>query len=161
MSDHTPQELHDKFWKHLTSDRTVMLGLPGKAAGRPMTAVNDKDHTPGPLWFFTSTDTDLGELTGPTRAEMVYVSKDHEIFATAHGTLTPEADRGMVDKLWNPFIAAWFDGKDDPKLKLLRLDGEEAEIWLDANSLVAGVKMLLGSDPKKEYGDNNATVPME
>ena len=28
----------------------------------------------------------------------------------------------MIDRLWNPFVAAWFEGKDDPKLQLLRFD---------------------------------------
>ena len=53
---------------------------------------------------------------------------------------------------WNRYIAAWYQGgKDDPKLALLRLHPERAEIWLDASSLVAGIKMLLGADPKADY----------
>ena len=60
----------------------------------------------------------------------------------------------MVEKLWNPFVAAWFQGgKDDPKLALLRLDAEHAEVWLNGSSLVAGVKMLFGVDPKQDYKD--------
>lgn len=70
-------------------------------------------------------------------------------------------DRAMIDRLWNRFVAAWYEGgKDDPKLALIRLDAEEAEIWLDASSLIAGVKMLLGVDPKKDYQDNVAKVAL-
>jgi general stress protein 26 len=66
-----------------------------------------------------------------------------------------------IDKLWNRFIAAWFEGgKDDPKLALLRLDAERAEIWVDASSLVAGIKLLLGADPKKDYKDKVAEVEL-
>ena len=55
--------------------------------------------------------------------------------------------------------AAWFDGgKDDPKLALLRLAPENAEIWLDASSVVAGIKLLFGADPKEDYRDNVAKV---
>jgi hypothetical protein len=32
----------------------------------------------------------------------------------------------------------------------LRLDPERAEIWGDASSFVAGIKMLIGIDPKKD-----------
>ena len=72
-----------------------------------------------------------------------------------------DTDRAMIDRLWNRFVAAWFEGsKDDPKLALIRLDAEEAEIWLDASSLIAGVKMLLGVDPKKNYQDNVAEVAL-
>ena len=60
-------------------------------------------------------------------------------------------DRAVIDRLWNRFIAAWFQGgKDDPNLVLLRLDAERAEIWLDEHSLVAGVKLLLGIAPQGE-----------
>ena len=36
-------------------------------------------------------------------------------------------DRAAIDRLWNRFVAAWFEkGKDDPKLALLRFDPERA-----------------------------------
>ena len=65
----------------------------------------------------------------------------------------------MVDKLWSRFAAAWFEGgKADPKLQLLRLDPEHAEVWLNESSLFAGVKLLLGRDPKQEYRDKVGDV---
>jgi general stress protein 26 len=68
-------------------------------------------------------------------------------------------DRAAIDRLWNRFAAAWYEGgKDDTKLALLRFDAERAEIWLDASSLAAGIKMLLGADPKEDYKDKVAEV---
>jgi general stress protein 26 len=65
----------------------------------------------------------------------------------------------MIDKLWNPFVAAWYEGgKDDPKLQLLRFEPEHAQIWLNENSLFAGLKVLLGRDPKSDYDDKTAEV---
>ena len=65
----------------------------------------------------------------------------------------------MIDRLWNKWVAAWFEGgKTDPKLQLLRFDLDRAQIWLNENNLLAGVKMLLGSDPKKDYADKTAEV---
>ena len=70
-------------------------------------------------------------------------------------------DRATIDRLWNRYVAAWFEGgKDDPKLALLRLDPERAEIWVDASSLLAGIKLLLGVDPKKDYKDKVAEVSL-
>jgi hypothetical protein len=43
-------------------------------------------------------------------------------------------------------------------LVLLRFDAEKAEVWLDASSIVAGIKMLLGMDPKKDYKDKVGEV---
>ena len=158
----SPNQLEQKFWKALKSDMTMMLGIDGVEDGhaRPMTAQLDGEG--GPIWFFTAKDTTLVQnLQNGTRAIATFTSKGHDLFATFHGTLSVDNDRLMIDRLWNRFVAAWFeDGKDDSRLALIRLDAEEAEIWLDASSLIAGVKMLLGVDPKKDYQDNVAKVAL-
>lgn len=158
----TPQELEQKFWKALKSDRTLMLGLDGVEDGhsRPMTAQAENDRSP--IWFFTSKDNALVQHLGQGhRAIAAFSSKDHELFASIKGNLVLDTDPAVVDRLWNPFVAAWYEGKDDPKLALLRLDAENAEIWLNASSLLAGVKMLLGVDPKKDYADQVADVDLK
>lgn len=157
----SPAELTAAFWKALKSDRTVMLGLPTDRGlhPRPMTALIEGDAG-GPVWFFTAADTDLAEaVRGPRQAVFTLASKGHDVFATVHGRIRHDLDREVVDRLWNPFVAAWYeDGKDDPKLALLRLDVEDAEIWRNGSSLVAGVKAILGIDPKQDYRDHVAEV---
>lgn len=158
----TPQELETRFWKSLKSDRTLMLGLDGVEDGhsRPMTAQFEGDEG-GPIWFFTANDNAVVKKLGNGhRAIAAFASKDHELFASIKGNLTLDTDRAVVERLWNPFVAAWYEGKDDPKLALLRLDAEHAEIWLNASSLLAGVKMMLGVDPKSDYQDKVAEVDL-
>ena len=158
----TPKELKAKFWKALKSDKTVMLGLDGVEDGhaRPMTAMFEHEH--GPIWFFTSKDTAIVQkLPRANRAIATFASKGHDLFATMHGGVAIETDRAVLERLWNPFIAAWFPGgKDDPTLALLRFDAERAEIWLDERSFLAGVKLLLGADPRQEYKDKVAEVSL-
>ena len=161
----TPRELEAKFWKALESDMTMMLGLVGVDDGhiRPMTAQLDGDGGRGPIWFFTAKDTAIVEaLRGSSRAVAAFASKGNDLFASVHGHLRVDNDRAMIDRLWNRFVAAWFEnGKDDPRLTLLRFDPERAEIWADASSIVAGIKMLLGVDPKEEYRDKVAEVSLK
>lgn len=156
------REIEAKFWKALKSDMTVMLGLDGveQAHARPMTAQFEEER--GPIWFFAATDSDLVRgLVQGSHAVMAFASKGHDVFATLHGTLALDNDRATIDRLWNPFVAAWYeDGKDDPKLALLRLDPSHAQFWLNGNSLVAGVKALLGVDPKKDYQDKVAEMDL-
>jgi general stress protein 26 len=116
----------------------------------------------GPVWFFTSKDTDLARaLGGGAAATLQFAAKGHELFASLEGRLVPDDDRATIDRLWNRFVAAWFEGgRDDPKLQLLRFDPESAQIWLNENSLFAGVKMLLGVDPKQDYKDKVAEVDL-
>jgi general stress protein 26 len=125
-----------------------------------MTAQVENDR--GPIWFFTTKDNGLVRLLDRgDRAIAAFASKDHELFATLHGRLSLDNDPAVIARLWNRFIAAWYEGgKSDPKLALLRLDAERAEIWENASNIVAGVKLLLGIDPKKDYRDKVAEVPL-
>ena len=154
------RELEARFWKHLNDDRTLMLGAQG-IAPRPMTAIAEDDRAP--LWFFTSSDTDLGKRVDASAgldAVASFAAKGHELFAMLTGRLLLDNDQAVIDRLWNPFIAAWFQGKDDPKLRLLRMDAGEAHVWLNENSMLAGIKLLLGSDPKKDYKDKAGDVDL-
>jgi general stress protein 26 len=158
----TPAKLEKKFWEAVKSDRTMMLGLVDaeEAHTRPMTALLDGEV--GPIWFFTARDTSIVEaLAEGSRAIATFASKDHSLFAAVHGDLRIDNDRAVIDRLWNPFVAAWYEeGKDDPKLVLLRFDAGEAQIWENASSLMAGIKMLFGRDPKRDYQDKVAEVDL-
>lgn len=153
-------ELEARFWKALSSDKTVMLGLSGTGDGhaRPMTGQCEDDR--GPIWFFTNTDSNLLESgKGPTPAMFSFVDKGRDLFACVHGSLTVNTDRAVIDRLWNPHVAAWYEvGKDDQKLVLLRFDPAQAEIWENKSSLFEGFRMLLGADPKAAARDSVAKV---
>ena len=157
-------EIAAKFWKSLKSDRTVMLGLAGVEDGhsQPMTAQVEEtgEERGGPVWFFSAKDTDFVRQLGQGRRAVAhFASKDHELFASLDGTLVPHNDRATIDRLWNPFIAAWYPGgKDDPKLQLLRMDTERVQVWLNDSGALAAVRLLLGRDPKKEYAGKVADM---
>lgn len=156
-------EIEAKFWKALKSDMTVMLGLVGVEEGhaQPMTAQLDGEGR-GPIWFFTAKGVDLVQAMGQGERAMVhFASKGHDLFASVEGRLVPDNDRATIDRLWSPFAAAWYEeGKEDPKLQLIRFDPESAQIWLNQNSLFAGIKTLLGIDPKKDAQDKVAEVSL-
>lgn len=157
----SPQELTDTLFEKLASDMTMMLGLDGVEDGhaRPMTAQLDGDDRRN-IYFFTSTENTIAK-NARGRAIATFTSKGHDLFATFHGALSVHNDKATIDRLWNKYVAAWYKGgKDDPKLVLLRLEAESAEIWEDASSMVAGVKALFGIDPKPDYKDKVAKVQL-
>ena len=157
-------EITSAFWKHLRSDRTVMLGLEASAptALRPMTAQLDSEADQGPIWFFTSTDSAIvQELISQDLAIFTFVSRGFDVFATVHGHMTRTTDRTTIDRLWNTWVAAWYEGgKEDPKLALLRFDPASAEIWSDGSSLLSGLKLLFGGDPQAGAKENMAKVSL-
>ncbi len=132
MAELERQEIEAKLWKTLDDERIGMLGLCGEDAGHfhPTTAFCDREM--GTIWFYTRRDGELvRKLMQGGRAMFNLVSKDRELWACIGGTITEQHDSDRIDKYWNPVVAAWFpEGKDDPELTLLRLDAEDAEVWI-------------------------------
>jgi general stress protein 26 len=156
-------EIRDRFWKELKSERTLMLGVDGEPGGgmQPMTALIEEDDG-GPLWIFTSKESDLVRAVGGGKpAHATFTGKKHDLFANVTGRLSIDNNKTVIDRLWNPWVAAWFeDGKDDPKLCLLRFDAEHAKIWLNATPLGAAIEWLFRRDPKESYKDKVAEVSL-
>jgi len=155
-------DLEGRFWKEVKGSPFVMLGLDGARDGhaQPMTANFDGDsHT---FWFFATKDNSLFSALGDSsRAIATFTGKGHDLFASIHGTLSDGTSRAMIDKLWNPHVAAWYEGgKDDPSIALLRLDPEKATIWKGGSSIGAAITRLLGRDPKADYKDSMTTVTL-
>ncbi|MEO8778661.1 MAG: pyridoxamine 5'-phosphate oxidase family protein [Rhodanobacter sp.] len=161
MDTETSQKLEEELWKALKSDRTVMLGINGEDDGhsRPMTAVVEGES--GPIGFFTAKSNGAGARLDTTRrAIAALTAKGHDLFASIHGSVSVHHGRAVIDRLWDALIAAWYEGKDDPKLVLPRFDAERAEVWLNESNMLAGVKMLFDSDPKEDYKNNVGEVDL-
>ena len=131
-------EAEAEFWKHIKSSNTGMLGIdtPGYHS-QPMTAYRQEET--GTIWFFTRDDTDLARdvAKGGQKGMFTYGSKDQEVWACFHGSLSISRDQSVIDEHWNPIVAAWYpDGKDDRHLTLLRFDGDDGRVWLSRKGAV-------------------------
>jgi general stress protein 26 len=128
----------------LDNVRAGMLGLSGGGEGfQPMTHFPDAES--GLIWFISSTDTGLVQSLGMGEdAEYVVISEDHDVHVSLRGKLYQLHDDAKLDALWNPVIAAWFDGgRDDPHLALLRFDPEVADVWASsASTLKFGFEII-------------------
>ena len=148
------REIEEKFWDALKDSPFIMLGVEGARDGatQPMTAVfEDADRDAGLLWIFTAKDHDLTRAMGESnRAIASYAAKGHGLFASLRGTLQMVNDRGTIERLWNPFLGQYYEGKDDPKLALVRFDVDDAKIWLsDVEGLLKpAFNKLLGRKPE-------------
>ena len=163
------EEIKAQFWKELEASPFVMLGIDGErgAATQPMTAQFEEQQSP--LWFFTANDHDLvralgaGDGNGGDRAIATFASKGHDIFASLRGRLSQDNDPAVIDRLWNPIVAQWYEGgKSDPKLALLRLDIEDAKIWKSDISgfLKPAINKLFGRKPEAGQSEKVAEVTL-
>ena len=127
------REIEELFWGALEDSPFLMLGLDKArdSAMQPMTArFEDQDRESGHVWFFTAKDHDLTRALGQDNHGIAsYTGKGHDVFASLRGRLLLDNDPGQIDRLWNAFVAEWYEGKDDPKLALLRFEIDDAKIW--------------------------------
>lgn len=160
------REIEEKFWDALKDSPFVMLGVEGTRDGatQPMTAqFEEEDRHSGTLWIFTARDHDLTRAMGQSnRAIGSYTSKGHDLFASLRGTLEIVNDPATIDRLWNPVVAEWYEGKDDPKLALIRFDVEDAKIWLSnvRGFLKPVLNKVLGRKPEAGMKEHVAEVSL-
>jgi general stress protein 26 len=159
-------EIEEMFWRALKSSPFVMLGIEGTRDGatQPMTAnFEDEDRDAGIVWFFTAKDHDLTLAMGQSnRAIGSYASKGHDLFASLRGTLEINNDRATIERLWSPIVAEWYEGKDDPKLALVRFNIENAKIWKSdvEGFLKPALNKLLGRKPEAGIKEKVAEVSL-
>ena len=150
-------ELKHTFWKAFASSPFCFLerkAQPGDAV--VMTAQLDKDANSA-IWFFTRKDHHLAQM-GP--AFVTYAGKDNQIFARIEGTLVEETSRERLDEMYGTITDAWFDGKDDPNLLMLRFDLGNAEIWNSDLGMINNAKMLMGMDVTEEAKENHVETTL-
>ncbi len=144
----------DKFWSEIADVHAAMLSI-GDARHVPM-APQPRRHE-NAIWFVTADGTDLASAAahGPAEASMI-VTGGGDMHARIEGLAEVVQDRAKLDDLWNPVVSAWFDGKDDPDIRLLRLEPKTAEVWATKGSIGFMVQIakanLTGNEP--DAGDH-------
>jgi len=131
----TNAEVQDRLWKAVDDHHTGMLGLTHDSHHfQPMTAFVEKETNT--LWFFTRDDTDLAQAVA-SGSDAAFIFLDRKLQACIDGRLSRAHDRERIDRYWNAHVAAWYpEGKDDPRLTLLRLDVSEAAVWITEGGLL-------------------------
>jgi general stress protein 26 len=158
------REIEEQFWGALEDSPFVMLGLDQArgSAMQPMTArFEDEDRGRGCVWFFTANDHDLTKALGQdNRAIAAFTAKGHDVFASLRGRLLRDNDRATLDRLWSGVVAEWYEGKDDPKLALLRFEIDDAKIWLSdiGGFIKPALNKLFGRKPEAGMKEKVAEV---
>lgn len=139
MADLTDAEVRERLFETLRKQDTGMLGLNGDRdqLPQPMTAFIEKGEET--IYFFTRDDSELAQAVtgGRTNGIYVFAEKGRNLFATLTGTLSISQDTARVDQFWNPVVGAWYPGgKDDPHLRVLTFDPNDAQVWVSGDGLV-------------------------
>ncbi len=134
------QHLYDVA-KGFNTAMLITKAQDGSLHARPMAVAEIEPNADA--YFSTSlASPKIAELEADPHVLVTFQSSSE--FATIQGTATIVRDRAEIDRLWSESWRVWFpDGKDDPKLCLLRVSAERGEYW-DTSGL-EGIKFMFES----------------
>ena len=111
--------------------------------------VDDK----GNIWMLFSAESDThANLVSDPRVDIAYSHVGDYTFLSVSGRAVISRDNERIDKYWNKMMEGWFEkGKDDPSIRLLMVDVEDAHYWdTKSNKFVSFLKVaanaITGSD---------------
>ena len=130
----------------LVKDIDIAMLVTMDAHGVPRSRPMGTQRVPfdGTLWFLTAEESlKVKEIRSDPRVNVSYASTGSASYLSVSGSAAVVNDRALIEKFWNPFLRAWFEGPDDPSIRLIRVDVHEAEYWDTPGGRVASLISLV------------------
>jgi len=127
----THQEAIDKFKELVKHESTCLFTTrltEVPLTTRPMGIQEVCDQ--GNFWFLSSSESDKNaEIEDDSRVQLFISNTSNYEFLSVYGTATISRDREKIDKYFNQLTKAWFDGKDDPRITVIKVTPQEGFYW--------------------------------
>lgn len=95
---------------------------------RPMT-LQETDDT-GNLWFISSEASNKNfEIKEDRRVQLFFMNNDDSQYLSVYGVASVYKDKATIKEKWSSMANAWFDGKDDPNVSIIRVEPKESYYW--------------------------------
>lgn len=97
-------------------------------ASRPM-SLQECDEE-GNLWFISSSDSNKNfDIKEDNRVQLFFMNNSDSEYLSVYGEAFVYKDRATIEEKWSAMANAWFDGKDDPKVSIIRVSPSEGYYW--------------------------------
>lgn len=120
---------------------------------RPMTVqeVDDK----GNIWFISSSEShNVDEIKENNRVQLYFSNTGKYEFLYVLGEASLHTDKALIEKYWTDIAKAWFDGKDDPRVRIVQVKPVDAYYWDTKDSkLVSLIKIGFAAVTGKKMED--------
>jgi general stress protein 26 len=109
---------------------------------RPMALQEVCDQ--GNLWFISSSESHKNEeISNNAKVQLYFQNNSKYEFLYVLGEASIHKDPALIEKYWTDFANAWFDGKDDPRVTIIKVKPLDSYYYeTKENKLVAMAKML-------------------
>jgi general stress protein 26 len=128
----------------------------GGLRARPMEA--RPDHEEGVIWFLTDQrGLKDDEIDAIPEVCLIFVYPKEKVYLSITGEAFVAHDPDRARALWNERQKVWWSGPDDPNLRVVRVEPEQAELWDGpASSAMAALEFAKArlTGVKPELGEN-------
>ena len=122
---------------------STLIGKDSNSRPMALQSVDDK----GNLWFLSDITSEKNkEIKVDNHVELYFMNNSKYEYIFLKGTASITQDREMIEKYWSNFANAWFDGKDDPNVSLIKVMPSDGYYYeTKENKLVAMSKMIFAA----------------
>ncbi len=158
-ADHDPTAARD-LQQALEGLRFAMAATPdaqGEWRSRPLALAGQEG---GRLSFLVGVDADwVAALEGAgSPTTVTFSDPGKNTYVALQGTARVVHDPDRTSALWNPGAGAYFDGKDDPRVRVLDVDVHYGEYWDSPSGRLGSVLQLASAALGHQVGTQGDVV---
>jgi len=114
------------------------------ASARPMYLQEVDDE--GSLWFISNKTSDKNvELKNNSKTQLYFMNEGNSEYLSIYGDVQIFTDQPTIDKHWSIMANAWFDGKEDPEVSILKVNAIDVRYWDTKHGKFLDMAMMLYS----------------
>jgi general stress protein 26 len=136
----------DRVWKLIDKIKICMLATRAGETirARPMSAIARTSENA--IYFLTDAEGHKDDQIDQNGAVcLVFAKPDSGKFLSVNGQARVLDDRALIRDLWSVAAEAWWEGPEDPTIRVIEVTPEEAEFWEGPHGLVATIQMVIAA----------------
>ena len=112
------------------------------------------------IWFIGHKPSEtVDNIKQNPEVNLAYVTQESDKYLSISGTAELVEDEEKLNELWSVMYNAYFEqGKEDPRVQLIKVVPHGAEYWANGNAITSAVKMaaaaLTDNAVEKSLGEN-------
>jgi general stress protein 26 len=136
-------------WEMIKNSHAALLITHDEAGmdARPMATMVRREE--GAIYILANKQEDSDRQIQFDR-DVVLSFQNGTSFVVVYGGAEVSDDRQKIADLWSAFDKAWWDGPDDPRIRLITVTPDRAEYWESPGKLVAYADMLVSAATGKQ-----------
>ena len=120
-----------------------MNAFPDHASPMALQGVCDQ----GNLYFLSSSESNKNhDIQQDDRVALSFSNGGKYEYLTLYGNASILTDKPTIEKYWTDFANAWFEGKDDPRVTILKVTPFDGHYWETKNGkIVSAIKTVFSA----------------